>query len=312
MAPHKALLALLTVLLAPACSDPKPAASKTAGPVYDNAPIDASAFGTDATAAARTLFMPFGAAAQRLGSVAFESRTYFVFGRGGDEYEQNNTAKVRQDSQGNFHVLLDTGTSQVELYLKGEDVFVREDQGNLRQKARRDVRTDSWTDIAWSSIHQSLTLFAPQLRFGKAERETAVGRPALRYALQLVPEGEGIALDPQLAGGLAPLPVPPPARWREIKKPLSVTGNIWIDEATGVVLKVKLEGRLEIPDRDVRPTQLLVRYEGAVKDIGKVGVINVPKSVPEYVRTPPPVDPISFFRSELPPEEDPNATNTKK
>jgi hypothetical protein len=94
--------------------------------------------------------------------------------------------------------------------------------------------------------------------------------------------------------------------WRELAHPLSVAGNLWLDAETGAVLKAEVEGRLDISDRQVRATQLTVRYSGVVTRVGEVTSIKVPPSIPEYRRTPPPRDLLAFFREHLPappPEE---------
>ncbi len=302
--------ATLLLVVSAACSGDEAPLPKSGRRAYDTSPIDVTSFPADPEVTARVLRMPFGAAAARLGSLDFEARTYFSFSRGGDEVEQSDLMKVRQDSNGNFHVFVDTSTDRVELYLIDEDVYVREDKGHLRKKPRREVSTDTWTDLAWSSIQQNLDLFQPRLRFVDPQPESLGGRETMRYRLTLAAEGEG---DEVRAPPPAPssLPVAPPARWRELRKPLDVSGQIWVDAGTGVVLKVKLEGRLEIPDRDVRPTQLLVRYDAAVANVGKVETVKAAESVPEYRRAPGQGDPIGFFRGELPVEENPATAPTK-
>src|SRR5690606_11742961 len=144
----------------------------------------------------------------------------------------------------------------------------------------------------WASLHQSLDLFAPRLRFVDPQPESVGGRQAVRYTLQLAAEAEPGPL-PEVSPGN--LPVPPPARWRELAKPLGVSGALWLDAATGAALKLKVEGRFEINDREVRPTQLQLRHEATVANVGKVAAIKAPASIAELKRAAPEVDPISFF-----------------
>lgn len=289
-------LAVAGTVLASACKKEARRGPGSRGTGDEVSPIDLSAFPADAGVTARVLRMPFDEAAQRLGSLEFEGRTFFVFNRGGEERELTHLGRLTQDAAGNFHITSDTGQNQVELYLIDENVYVRQDKGKLRRKPRRDVSTEAWRDLVWSSVQQTLGLFAPRLRLIDARPDTAAGRPAIRYRISLAPEGEtGVSLP----AAVPPLPLAPTSRWREIAHPLSATGSLWVDSATGVVLKVKVEGRLEVADRDVRPTQLTLRFDGSVTKPGAVSAVVAPESVPEYERTPPPADPLSFFRADL-------------
>ena len=280
------------------CRHRTPGSERQAGRAlgFDPSPVDVTAFPSDPKVSQRILAMSFSEAAERLGSLSFEARTYFVFSRATEEHEQTSVARATQDSRGNYHVVISTGDNQVEAYGIGEDAYIRTDKGHLRKKARRDAETGAWSELAWSTIQESLALFRSRLRCVDPRPDTAAGRLALRFAMVLAPEGEqGLELQRQPPG----LPLPPPSRWRELAKPLDVAGSLWLDAATGVMLRVKVEGRFEIPDRSVRPTQLSLRLEATVSKPGASGPVTAPKSVPEYVRTPPPSDPIGFFRSEL-------------
>jgi hypothetical protein len=290
-------LALLAIAIV-ACGKGAERRREDDRPQVDHTPIDITGFPADRDVTSRIIHMPFAAAAARMGSLTFESRAYFVFSRASEEQEQSSLARITEDSRGNRQVLLDTGLNQVEWYRVGEEVFVRQDKGRLRKKSRREADAESFTELGWSSVYQSLALFRQRLRFIDAHPEALGGRQTVRYRLTLAEEGDATA--PQVPEPPPTnLPVAPPARWRELARPLSVTGNLWIDAATGVLIKLKLEGRFEIPDRDVRPTQLLVRHDSVVINVGKVKPVVAPEAVPEYRREPAPGDTLSFFREEL-------------
>ncbi|MBI3178672.1 MAG: hypothetical protein HYZ27_03370, partial [Deltaproteobacteria bacterium] len=72
------------------------------GVTYDARPIDVTAFPADNTVVQRILDMPFGEAAARLGSFAFEGRSHVVFSRGAEEIEQHDVYRARQDSRGDL------------------------------------------------------------------------------------------------------------------------------------------------------------------------------------------------------------------
>jgi hypothetical protein len=290
------LLASGAIVLPMACKNEARHAEPTSKSAASLSRIDVAAFPQNPQVASRILRMPFGEAADRLGSLSFEARSFFVFNRGGEEREQTHIGRLTQDAAGNFYVGIDSGSNQVELYLIGESVYVRQEKGHLRRKPRREAGTESWRDLVWSSIQQTLGMFTPRLRFIDPRPENTAGRPAIRYRIALEPEGEnGVELPPIPPG----LPAAPASRWRELGRPLAATGNLWLDSATGVVLKLRLEGRLEVSDRDVRPTQLTLRFDGAVSKVGAVTPVVAPDSVPEFERTPPPGDVLGFFRADI-------------
>ncbi len=259
--------------------------------------LEVERLGSDSDTTRAILGMSFDEVARRLTSLVFDIESSFVFNRGGEELEQHHRAQVAQDASGNFRVEVSTGQSQVALYLIGDDVFVRQDTGNLRKRPRREANTDVWRELLWSSMQQSLALYSGALRLIEPRHETVAGRAAKSWRLALARGAEeGVTVPLVIAPGLHLSPV---ARWRELARPLAVKGNIVVDEATGVVLKLALEGRMEIADRDVRPTQLTLRVEGAVSSPNAVAAIRAPRSVDEYERKAPVSDPIAFIRREL-------------
>ncbi len=274
------------------------------GQDYDTRPIDVTAFPADPGVVQRVLDMPFGEAAARLGSLAFEGRSHVVFSRGAEEYEQHDVYRARQDSRGDLHAVLDTPASQVEVYLVGETLYIRHDKGHLRMKSRRDVDSEPWSEIAFGSWQQSLALFGRRIGLSDPTPDSAAGREAVRYRIALVDTGGAVAW-PLARPPHFRLPVAAPARWREQATPLDLRGQLWLDTASGVVTRLSMSGRLEVADRAVRPTELTVHFEGVVSDVGKVAAVKPPSAVPEIRREKRDPDPLSFFREhldELPPK----------
>ena len=281
------------------CRDKRPATDERGTQAsHDTSPIDASAFHVDSNVTRHVLYMPFGEAAARLGSLKFEARSHFVFSRGGEEYEQNDIYTATQDSLGNFHVVLDTPHSQIELYLVGETVYVRHDKGHLRHKPRRDVEAEAWCELAFSSVRQALEVFQPHLQFLDPRPDKTTKRQTVRYTLALSDEAKA-PTEPAAPLPKTALPVPPPARWRELARPLDLQGSIWLDVASGVMTRVALEGRLEIADRQVRPTQVSLRFDAAITDAAKVPAVKPPESIAEFRRKSRPRDMLGFFEEHL-------------
>ncbi|MBN1960022.1 MAG: hypothetical protein JW841_03685 [Deltaproteobacteria bacterium] len=259
--------------------------------------IDATILHKDTKMAMRAINISYANVIKMLDSLNFESRSIITFSRGGKELQETHFGIVTQDVSGNFYTFSDTGPSQTEIYLIDEDVYIRQDKGHLRKTSRRQTDIEKWPELIWSELRQSLALFSPRLSLSEPKPDAVDGRQAIRYPIALTRPNEQ-SIDIPISS--SNMPVAPTARWRELAKPLSVSGNIWVDTATGIILKSHIEGRLEVADRDVRPTQLLLRFDGAIKKIGKATVRNVPKSINEYQRIPPPHKSlIEFFADDL-------------
>ena len=64
---------------------------------------------------------------------------------------------------------------------------------------------------------------------------------------------------------------------------------------TGVLTRMQLEGRVEIADRQVRPTQLQIRFNSEITDVSKVAAVKAPESTPEVRRADRPKNLLGFF-----------------
>lgn len=296
----------LLLLAALACSSPSsPEHNSRIARNYDTTPLNVASLAKDLALQRRVLAMPVGEAIARLGSFTFEGRSFFSFSRGTRETAQADRYEAHVDPEQNFRVKIDTGNTLVEAFVVGDEMFVRQNLGHLRSKPNRDATTiEKWTELVWTSQRSALEPFFGRLVLSDDGTETLDGRTVQRFSLAL---GDPHNENEKVVEGLPPtsLPIAAPSGWRESASARGLNGSIWVDSETGVILKSKIEGRLEISDEEVRPTQLTVRYEGLLKDVGVAPAVDAPKdSRPEYVRTPRPVDQLSFFRSELPkPEE---------
>jgi len=266
---------------------------------HNTGKIDISAFTKDPAIRHRVSEMPFGEMAARLGSLRFEAQTRFTFSQGGSEYEQEDTYTIVHDASENFRVNMVTPRNAIDFYLIGEDVYIRQDKGQMRQKPRRQVNAEQWEETAFAVVRETLALFHPRLSFSDPAQGDVYGRAATGYRLGLS--------DPQPDAAKPAPPTVAPARWREVAQPLDLEGRYWVDNETGAFLKAELAGRLDVVDREVRPTQLLISLQAAVLEVARVKPLQPPEAVPEYKRTVPPRDLVSFFRPYLPepaPEEE--------
>lgn len=294
--------ALAALLLLSACKGDKTAANLDPHkPVtFDTSAIDVDDFEKSPKVQRRSLYMPFGEAAARLGSLELEAQSTIKLTSGTRDSEQADTYVVRQDAKENLYVRLDTPGNQIEVSIVDRKTYIRQDKGQMRVADNHDFQAPGWSDIAWSSIPQALEPFRPGLRFSQGRQARVGDREAMRYDLGLTqaePDSK-----PKV-DNLQPttLAVAAPASWRERAKARELTGALYIDKATGTPLKLSLSGRLTVDEKDGRTTELSLAYEGTVKNVGKVAAIVAPKAIPEFRIATPPADPVSFFREHLPP-----------
>jgi hypothetical protein len=170
----------------------------------------------------------------------------------------------------------------------------------MRKKPARTMNTEVWADTAFSSLADALELYRGRTTFSGPHSDRVDGRPAFRYELGLSAEAAQPPPDGSAAIPHTLLPLAPMARWRELSAPLDLDGELWVDAATAVPLKAHIVGRLEVHDRKVRSTQLAVRYDSEITQVGRVKPLGPPKHVDEFIRKTRPRDPLDFFRSELP------------
>lgn len=288
-----------------ACTGSPEAAAPMGREAFDTSGIALGNFGQDAATQRRVLHMSLGESAARLGALRYNATSSFVFSRGGEDVEQRDTAMAIIDSKGNYQVRLQTPRSQIEVYLVDDATYIRQDRGQLRKKSRREVDAEQWLHLAASGLPETLLIFHPRLQFSEPQTTRYAGREALHFRMSL--SDVGAQPGPTTKTALPPprLPVAPPSKWRELARPLSLSGEMWLDRRTGVVLGAKVAGRVEIADRDVRPTQLEVAFESALRDLGTATVGKVPPHVPEFRREVPVRDFLSFFRDHLPPPAEP-------
>ncbi len=245
----------------------------------------------------RILNLTFQEARSRLNSLLFEAESSMTFRRGQAKWEQTDHYEAAADALGQQRIVLDTPEHKVEAHLMGNKLYIAQNHGKIREKDARGLELNDWGELAYSSLSQALSPFRPHLSFS-APTQTEVGnRPALRFKLEMAEPSQKPALENLAAQGR---PVRIPALWRELSRPTDVQGHIIIDRDTGVILRSQITGKLEISDREVHPTQLVIQYQSGVTQIGNTEPLPKPTRVsPEPRRKAPSSKPLHFFREQL-------------
>jgi hypothetical protein len=249
-----------------------------------------------------------------VGAFKIMANARYEFTRNSESHIQEDTYELTQDTQGHFHLKIVTPLHSIELYHVGEHVYVRHDRGLLRQKRQQVLDLAVWTDLVSSSLGDALEVFRPYLFFAESTQSTYQKRQIRRFSILLngSAQNDDSSPMPPVRPSLLALPIAPMARWRKEAKPTDLEGSIVVDEDTALILSAKLKGKLDVMDRDVRPTQVLLTYTYKLLDLGKPQKIRVPSHVEEFSRVPPPGDPLQFFRAYLEEEISEDTARKKK
>ena len=300
---------LLMALLLQSCNSNHTDALEADSRTLNLSPSEVATLHQDPALQERLLYTSYQQAVSQLGSLRFEATSSFVFTQGATTVEQSSEYLALQDASGNFKVQYKTPHDQVETYLIGDTFYVRHGLGNLRHKPRREIESERWGQLAFATLAQTLEPFRPFLTFSPGSPEQHLGRETLKFNLSLSsqPTTRSVAGRTLARTGL---PVNVPSQWRELAQPLSISGAIWVDKTSGIIVRSNLKGKIQISDKEVRPTGLELSYKSGVIDIGRVRPIKLPTSIEERRRTKPPRNLLGFFKRHLPAKL-PEASPTK-
>jgi hypothetical protein len=279
--------------------------------------------------------------AARLRSFSFKGDGELVFRRGesGGVRSGEHTRVVQglpraDGTEGDFAVEVITGDgSEQRLAFVNDVFFLKNNNGRWRMSRdpdgeRNHYRTDSLA--IWRSFYD---LFSHALRVERLGAGTADGRPVVKYRLVVADKSaEATALGAQEP----PPPVGPdggPAeesaadkrkrmrdrmsKWRERARAAGGSGELSIDEKSGVITMVRFAGSLFVGDGPT-PARLDVKIDQSYSEIGRDHQIPMPKdAIEEIVRTKMPVRPRELLEEEgivdpLSPDAGPYASGPRK
>ena len=267
-------------------------------------------FHSDENVQHRILNLTFQETRARLSSLVFEAESTMTFRRGEDNWEQQDHYEAAADALGQQRIILSTPEHHVEAHLLGSTLYIAQDNGKIREKDARGLELTDWGELAYSSLAQALSPFRPRLKFSPPSNVEVGERAALRFKLELT---DALPEQPIKALPTQGRPIRIPALWRELTRPTDIEGYITIDRDTGVILRSKITGKLEISDREVHPTQLVLAYESGITEIGNSEPLTKPKRTsPEVSRKAPLSKPLHFFRKQLKKQADESPKEDQK
>jgi hypothetical protein len=226
-------------------------------------------------------------AAAQLGSFEWVGAVDWTVARQGDEARQVHAAerhRVRQSATGDFEVSADLDPGLGAGSETGKEIVFAGGRtyGRAKYAAFRERPTDRGRDAArfrddsFTLARSLVRLFGGTLQAGAAGEVTVLGRAARRYALSL---GQGTPAAP------APRPTGAPARdddtarrsaFLEGRIPRTADGELVLDAATGVPLRVRIAGRFGVKGDPAVAASVELLAE--VKAIGgAIAAIEAPK-----------------------------------
>jgi hypothetical protein len=282
------LIAVLALTGAAACTDPVDKAAKerifspedppkaVASAAEKLAPEEVA---DNPYVARRILGMEAAEVTERLGPHAYKAKIDF-------EWTTKDAPPVRISEtrtfragpggvSGDFHGLLENSRDQgLEVMRVDGKVFARNRYGTFRQRLRdRGMGERTRTELT-SAMRDMDALFQGRIHLAPQGTITYEGRTAWRYQVKLGPEAH-----PTASKNLPALLEPKNGRdettrrrlaFFEHRVPKSLEGEVLVDAATSVVLKVRLDGHLSVPaDKTPEAAQLRMSLESALTGIGQ-------------------------------------------
>ncbi len=287
------VLALVAVVAG--CHDPRERAAKQRIFSPEDPPkVVASAqeklapeqLGDEPRLAERVLGMGAAEMAERLGAHRFNAQVSFDWSTpSAAPVKLTETRLLEADARGvngDFHAKVDNSEELgLEVIRVDGAVYARNRFGKFRLRRRDRGMAERTREDVVAPLSELDALFDRRMKLLPQGSLTYEGRPVLRYAVALAtaaPQVPPPALPPQLSpkGG-----VDETTRRRQAflkgKTPRSLKGEVLVDQATSVVLRASLDGRLDVPGQGkAPPASLRVMLDEKVTHIGQPVQLKAP------------------------------------
>lgn len=219
-------------------------------------PLDAHALDERPDLKQRVLTMSFAEVVARLGFVTYQGKASFDLARNKGELEVFEDSLIQHGLHGTFRVLQKDREGAVlrETVFNNGVYYVRNGPGKLRVQGIRQDETAVSREQAFEALKAFTSYYGPRLGLAEVGGGTVEGRSAVKYDLVLL-EGSELVAAPGMKGE---------------KKPVSLKGTLYVDEATGVPLKANMDGRLDIPPAATKTSTATQANEGAAPGWGRL------------------------------------------
>lgn len=294
--------ALAVALLTSACSDPVDRAAKQRIFSPEDPPQVISAareqlppqdVAEHAAVRGRVLGMDAAEVVERLGPHVYTAEVMFEWVGPGAPVRLTETRRIVADKGGvggDFLAAVENSRDQgLEVIRVGGKVYARSRYGKFRQRLRDRGMAERTRSELQGVLRDVDALFARRMTLAPQGTETVDGRTAWKYAVGLASaapasEAPAVELPPMLEpkGGRDATTLRR-QRFLDQREPVALEGEVWVDQATSVVLKSRLDGRIRMPAHKAAdgateaPSELRVQVRSALADIGKSPRLEAPK-----------------------------------
>jgi hypothetical protein len=243
--------------------------------------IDPAALERDEKLRQRVLAMDFEEVVARLGFVEYKGIARFELTAHDKTLEVVEDTTIQHGLHGTFRVLqLDKdGDIAREVIYNNGILFVRNGGGEMRVQGIIKDQHLVVRDEAWQPLRTFTAYYGQRCGLRKTGSKTVQGRNAAVYSFQLLPGPDLISVK-GMEGQ---------------KKPIALSGDLYVDEQTGAPIRANMKGVLEIPSQKGEPTgKLSLQLNYTLKTIP--GDEIKPKSyIPTIKRHPVDLEPLAFL-----------------
>jgi hypothetical protein len=242
--------------------------------------------GAEPRLAERVLTMGAAEMAERLGAHRFNAQVSFDWSTpSAAPVKLTESRLLEADARGvngDFHARVDNSQDLgLEVIRVAGEVYARNRFGKYRLRRRDRGMAERTREDVVAPLAELDALFDRRLKLSPQGTVTYEGRPALRYEVSLAaaaPKEAPPALPPALlAKGGADETTRRRLAFLAQKSPRSIKGEVLVDEATGVVVRATLDGRLEVPGAaKAPPAALRVQLEQKITRIGQPLLLKPP------------------------------------
>lgn len=241
----------------------------------------------DPAVARRVLGMSAAEVTERIGSHVYTANASFEWNTGSkDTVRLEETRKLIASAggvAGDFHGVIDNSREQgIDVLRVGGKVYARSRFGQYRLRLRDRGMAERVRSEVQGAIRDFDQLFNGRMKLTAEGTETREGRLTWKYGVSLAP-----AAPPKVETVSLPAPFDPKGgrdsatknrlMFATAREPKGLTGNVWVDQETSVVLAAKLNGRIAVPSEGALPAaEVRLTLDAATTKIGKAPALAAP------------------------------------
>lgn len=234
----------------------------------------------DSAIARRVLGMSAAEVTERIGSHVYTAKLSFEWNTGSkDTVRLEETRKLiaaEGGVAGDFHGVIENSREQgIDVLRVGGKVYARSRFGPYRLRLRDRGMAERVRSEVQGALRDFDQLFQGRMKLTAEGTETREGRLTWKYGVTLEETAAPTLETVSLAAPVEPKGGLDSATrnrmiFAEHRVPKSLTGTVWVDQETSVVLAAKLNGRIAVPSQESLPAaEVRLSLDAATTQIGK-------------------------------------------